>query len=584
MIKKTIRFFTVFIIVLTSILLLLDGLIVKHLIIKKSEELTGKKTTIEKVSLYYFPNIKIEFSGLKIPNPNGDNYIIKSKQLTLNISLSDLLKKKFIINDIVSKNSIFFDSSEQPIEIINTNKAYKEEPSNSFSKDFFSSLNITDSLVRFETFTTDFKPTIELDGDYNKVDNIIATASVKLKENKDKVINLSNQTLYELNQFDINNINSITDVQAFQSKLDSININISSMNIKVDQLDKIYSESLQKISLIEASINNKINNSFSFEEIKNNDIFEKDENNYLKTKIKNYFKKLKISKNNDKDQKRQDKKFDTIGKTYHFSDNESPTFLIKNIEINTLNDSDYLKSTYITLDKNYRQLFKLNFKKENSKNYKKLIINASASNTNQVSVNVSVNEIKFNNIKLIENNNFIFNLESSKSNDLSLTGQISNSSNIVCLFEIKNPNYKIINKTPQSNQLSDLLNYFQNQNIIFEFLINGNSNNFDLTIKNNIVDIANQSKNKFMSNKITNLNMQKKRQINKQKKKNKDLLNEKVNALYNNYNTSLSASKFQLNEVLTKEAQIKEALNKKQSSFKQNVKSKIKDNLKSLGL
>ena len=274
MIKKTIRFFTLFIIVLTSILLLLDGLIVKHLIIKKSEKLTGKKTTIKKVSLYYFPNVKIEFSGLKIPNPNGDNYIIKSKQLTLNISLSDLLKKKFIINDIVSKNSIFFDSSEQPIEFIKTNKTYKEEPFNSFSKDFFSSLNITDSLVRFETFTNDFKPSREFDGDYNKVNSIIATASIKLKENKDKVINLSNQTLYELNQFDINNINSITDVQAFQSKLDSININISSMNIKVDQLDQIYSESLQKISSIEASINNKINNSFSFEEIKNNDIFE----------------------------------------------------------------------------------------------------------------------------------------------------------------------------------------------------------------------------------------------------------------------------------------------------------------------
>ena len=47
-IKKAIRFFSIFIIVLISSLLLFDGFIIKHFIIKKSEELTGKKTIIDK--------------------------------------------------------------------------------------------------------------------------------------------------------------------------------------------------------------------------------------------------------------------------------------------------------------------------------------------------------------------------------------------------------------------------------------------------------------------------------------------------------------------------------------------------------
>ena len=81
----------------------------------------------------------------------------------------------------------------------------------------------------------------------------------------------------------------------------------------------------------------------------------------------------------------------------------------------------------------------------------------------------------------------------------------------------------------------------------------------------------------------TNQTLQKERQINKLKSKNKELINEKVNEFYNEYNSTVSASKFQLNEALTKEAQIKDELNQKKDSFKENVESEIKNNLKSLG-
>ena len=139
MIKKAIRFFSIFIIVLISSLLLFDGFIIKHFIIKKSEELTGKKTIIDKVNLYYFPNIKIEVLGLKIPNPDRENYIITSKQLMIEISLADLLKKKLIINNIISDNSNFFNDSEQPISLKKKNK-FKENKSKSTSVDFLTHL------------------------------------------------------------------------------------------------------------------------------------------------------------------------------------------------------------------------------------------------------------------------------------------------------------------------------------------------------------------------------------------------------------------------------------------------------------
>ena len=85
-----------------------------------------------------------------------------------------------------------------------------------------------------------------------------------------------------------------------------------------------------------------------------------------------------------------------------------------------------------------------------------------------------------------------------------------------------------------------------------------------------------------MSNKISNINKQKERKINKLKRENNQILDDKVNSLYSNYNASLSSSRFQLNQVLNKQEQIKSEINNKQKSIEKELKSKIKDNLKSL--
>ena len=67
--KRIIQIITVLIIVLFSTIVLFDELIVKRLIISSIESITNKKTELEKVNIYYFPDIRLELIGFKMPNP-----------------------------------------------------------------------------------------------------------------------------------------------------------------------------------------------------------------------------------------------------------------------------------------------------------------------------------------------------------------------------------------------------------------------------------------------------------------------------------------------------------------------------------
>ena len=97
---------------------------------------------------------------------------------------------------------MFFDNNEKPIPI-QKKSDFKGNKSKASSIDFFNSFNINDRLLNIDAISTDISPEIDLNNHFKDVDNIIATTSIKLKKNKDDVINLSNQTLYQLNQFDL---------------------------------------------------------------------------------------------------------------------------------------------------------------------------------------------------------------------------------------------------------------------------------------------------------------------------------------------------------------------------------------------
>ena len=421
----------------------------------------------------------------------------------------------------------------------------------------------------------ELNPKIDLNNHFEDVDNIIATASIYLKNNKDEVINLSNQTLYQLNQLNIDNIKSINELESLTSKLNNINNNIASINSKIMEFDTIYTDSFKQIKLIEESINKQIYNSFSLNIIENNTLTGSNNNNFIKKRIQSFFQNLKskTAKNLDGESKKSEP---FHGITYHYQNNDSPIFLIKKIRINTIKDNEYLESEYITLDKKYRQQFILNFVQNNTNDFKNLKINSKAINANEVSLNIVINEMNLKNRKLIENNDFIFNFESSQSNILEINGVISKNSRVEGNFNLINPTYKVINKTPKQSQISNILTYIQNQDVQFEFLLEGNLNDFDLNITSNVLDIVDQAKNSFMSNKISNINKQKERKINKLKRENNQILDDKVNSLYSNYNASLSSSRFQLNQVLNKQEQIKSEINNKQKSIEKELKVILK--------
>ena len=192
-------------------------------------------------------------------------------------------------------------------------------------------------------------------------------------------------------------------------------------------------------------------------------------NHFIKERVKSFFQNLKTKRTkniNNEANKHEPFK----GVTYHYENDNSPKFLIKKIRINTINNNEYLESEFITFDKEYRQRFKLNFVKKNTKDYKNLEIISKAVNANEVSINIVINEMNLKNRKLIENNDFIFNFESSQSNIVEINGVISKNSRVSGRFNLINPTYKVINKTPKQSQISNILTYIQNQDVQFEFL------------------------------------------------------------------------------------------------------------------
>ena len=85
--KKIIRLFLILVILFIPIWILIDGIIVKSIIIKTSEKMLKKKTFLKEVKINYIPNLSIELIEFKLPNPTEDNFIINSKSVRVNLNL-----------------------------------------------------------------------------------------------------------------------------------------------------------------------------------------------------------------------------------------------------------------------------------------------------------------------------------------------------------------------------------------------------------------------------------------------------------------------------------------------------------------
>ena len=328
--------------------------------------------------------------------------------------------------------------------------------------------------LQHEQIEKDKEKSKEINKEINK-ENIYDSLNI---DNDDKKINLKNQN----NKIDNNNL-----------KEQKINLIDSTKNNQEKQEKlKISNDTIKEMK-------NIIKNNYQF--FKNN--INIDLKNKLTKEKKEHFKKLVIEQNNKKDQKKKDK----ISYAISYDKNLRPSSIAKKINNNTTTNNTNLKTDFTTNPNNIYFNHSHNFssekklKQSRSKNKTKekyLNLNLNNINTNKKDKNKNEERKKDNIGKHIVNNNIIRIGGNEKPNYYKKLNNIIKKCNLInnelnstnnnyhaIRFE-KNKNQVNYNKkVNNSNNYSQINNYFKNSNLMSTLFQKVNSNEKDLKNLNN---------------------------------------------------------------------------------------------------
>ena len=328
--------------------------------------------------------------------------------------------------------------------------------------------------LQHEQIEKDKEKSKEINKEINK-ENIYDSLNI---DNDDKKINLKNQN----NKIDNNNL-----------KEQKINLIDSTKNNQEKQEKlKISNDAIKEMK-------NIIKNNYQF--FKNN--INIDLKNKLTKEKKEHFKKLVIEQNNKKDQKKKDK----ISYAISYDKNLRPSSIAKKINNNTTTNNTNLKTDFTTNPNNIYFNHSHNFssekklKQSRSKNKTKekyLNLNLNNINTNKKDKNKNEERKKDNIGKHIVNNNIIRIGGNEKPNYYKKLNNIIKKCNLInnewnstnnnyhaVRFE-KNKNQVNYNKKANnSNNYSQINNYFKNSNLMSTLFQKVNSNEKDLKNLNN---------------------------------------------------------------------------------------------------
>ena len=254
--KKTIKVFVLLALISIPTWILLDNIIIRKLIISSLEKATKKEVHLEKLNINYFPNIKIELINLKIPNPYQDNYLIIAENLFIDIETNALLQKSLIINNISSNKATLMDSREQPIKIIVENSK-NANISSTLKKYLETSLDIyNDSEIK-----STIESTFDFNNEINDLETIINSSTSLINEKKDNVLKQTTNTLYRINNINIDTIQNIDQLNETQKTMKSITQDYESITKEINDIENIYQQSDLKIKEINNNLNKRIDES-----------------------------------------------------------------------------------------------------------------------------------------------------------------------------------------------------------------------------------------------------------------------------------------------------------------------------------
>ena len=396
---------------------------------------------------------------------------------------------------------------------------------------------------------------------------------------------------------------------------DSLNIDNDDKKINLkNQNNKIDNNNLkeQKINLIDSTKNNqekqeklKISNDTIKEMkniIKNNYQFFKNNINIdLKNKLtkekKEHFKKLVIEQNNKKDQKKKDK----ISYAISYDKNLRPSSIAKKINNNTTTNNTNLKTDFTTNPNNIYFNHSHNFssekklKQSRSKNKTKekyLNLNLNNINTNKKDKNKNEERKKDNIGKHIVNNNIIRIGGNEKPNYYKKLNNIIKKCNLINNeWNSTNNNYHAIRfeknknqvnynkKVNNSNNYSQINNYFKNSNLMSTLFQKVNSNEKDLKKLNNYFSNREELETFINKNRVDNSKLKDKNE--------KKLSNYKKNLIKSERQIEKKSSFIKLSEIqndknIFDKKMLDKSKNKSTKSLKKKEKEIVNPLLKSL--
>ena len=363
--KKLIKTILIFCILTIPLWVIFDNKLVKLAIIKISEKTTKKETKLERVTIKYIPNLEIELINFKLPNPYQNNDIISAETLRISIDLESLLNKRLIINEIKSNSATLFNSNRSPAPIIKKQKNKQNQIAfkSSISEKISSLTQQFDPKKLNATAKSEFDITEEK----QEIKSVIDNSTALINEKKEISLKKSTNLLYEINNINIDNINSVKQLNSTQSKLKDIHNDFNDISNNIEEIESIYTHSNEKIGTIKEIISEKINKSFKFNVSSSQNISEKSILIEPTIKLISYLKNLLINKEIESGPAI------FSGDTYDFNKKNTPKFLIKKIKINEFESDHYLKGLNITTNKSIKEKMKLYLKLTNQKRFEKWI-------------------------------------------------------------------------------------------------------------------------------------------------------------------------------------------------------------------
>ena len=422
--------------------------------------------------------------------------------------------------------------------------------------------------LQHEQIEKDKEKSKEINKEINK-ENIYDSLNI---DNDDKKINLKNQN----NKIDNNNL-----------KEQKINLIDSTKNNQEKQEKlKISNDTIKEMK-------NIIKNNYQF--FKNN--INIDLKNKLTKEKKEHFKKLVIEQNNKKDQKKKDK----ISYAISYDKNLRPSSIAKKINNNTTTNNTNLKTDFTTNPNNIYFNHSHNFssekklKQSRSKNKTKekyLNLNLNNINTNKKDKNKNEERKKDNIGKHIVNNNIIRIGGNEKPNYYKKLNNIIKKCNLINNeWNSTNNNYHAIRfeknknqvnynkKVNNSNNYSQINNYFKNSNLMSTLFQKVNSNEKDLKNLNNYFSNREELETFINKNRVDNSKLKDKNE--------KKLSNYKKNLIKSERQIEKKSSFIKLSEIqndknIIDKKMLDKSKNKSTKSLKKKEKEIVNPLLKSL--